>query len=152
LITGKILPLNENSSIQKLRLEPTKICGIESFQIKESNFVNWKQENLKKENYWKHLRKELKTYRGFVIGKENDGFFSYPRFVEMQEFNKFADILKIYAKTEKELRQKIDKLVQFKFKILYLTITLAAIFLKSMNVVVIYLRRRWNRVIYKVRI
>ena len=152
LITGKILPLNENSSIQKLRLEPKKICGIESFQIKESNFLNWKQENLKKENYWKYLAKELKTYRGFVIRKENDEFFSYPRFVEMQEFNKFAEKSKIYAKTEKELRQKIDNLVEIKFKVLYLIITLAAIFLKSMNVVASYLRRRWIRVIYKARI
>jgi hypothetical protein len=145
------LPIIENSSIQKLRLEPKKICGIESFQIKESNFLNWKQENLNKENYWKYLAKELKTYRGFVIGKENDEFFSYPRFVEMQEFNKFAEMSKIHAKTEKELRLKIDNLVQLKFKILYLIITVAAIFLKSMNVMASYLSRRWTRVKYKAR-
>jgi hypothetical protein len=151
LISGRVMPLDENASIKRLRLAVGPARGVDTFQIAPVHLLAWQKDNIRKGQQWMAGCSSRKIWHGFVVDQTGDGFTAYPRFLEHPEFSRYQEKLKIYAGTEVELHKRLDDLIPFRLRLVFPVVTLLTYISRAIGLTSLYLQRRWGRLTHEVQ-
>jgi len=149
LISGRIMPLEENESIRNLRMATEPALGVDKFQIATSHLLAWHKDNIRKGKQWAAGDSSRKVWRGFVVDQLPDGFVAYPRFLEHPEFSRFHDKFKIQASTEVDLHRQLEALIPFRFRLVFPIVTLITYISRALGLAILYLQRRLGRLTHE---
>jgi len=145
LISGRIMPLDENESLRVLRMGEHQYGCDGEFNISPNHLIAWKKANLLEGKKWAAGNSSRKIWHGFVVDQMIDGFVAYPRFLEHPEFSRFKNQLEVHAANEERLNERLDHLIPFRLRVVFPVVTVFTYLSRALGLTSLYLQRRWGR-------
>lgn len=150
LISGRVMPLEENESIRSLRLGGA-IKRFQSFQFSPAHLDAWRKDNIRQGQHWLTGNTSRKFSYGFVVDRTNDSFVAYPRFFEHPDFAQSRKEFEIHASTESELQKRLDKAIPFRLKLVFPVITMLTYISRAFGLSLLYAQRRLARLTRRIQ-
>jgi hypothetical protein len=145
LLSGRIMPLEENESIRHHRSAELAKPGIGEFMIDRAHFIAWQRSQLRKDQKWVPGSSSRKIWFGFVVDQTTTGLVAHPRFLEHPEFSTMQCKLQVHARTEADLNGQLNKLIPLRLRMIFPLVTFSTYLSKAIGLVAVYLQRRLSR-------